>query len=182
MRSEHGLELMMEALDGELPPDGRAELEAHLEQCADCREEWVQLQALEQLLRASPAAHPPVGFAGRIMARVDRRRRYRRALLGGLGLAAGALVAASLVFLPLLWSLPGAPVDLPPLVRTWGMLTARLVDVAGTVLNSLWLTASALALPVAAVSLCALATALVASPLWLALVRRLRPAASAYSG
>ncbi len=41
-------------LDGELPPVERSRLEAHLQSCAACQQEWTGLHATVQALRALP--------------------------------------------------------------------------------------------------------------------------------
>lgn len=170
-------EQMMQALDGELEA---AALDEHLAGCADCRAEWARLQALERLLTAVPLAAPPPGFVGRTLARVDRRRRFRRSLLGSLALAAGAAVVAFLLFSPALSTLLGYAGGLPMLARMAALSLARLADAAGTFAGSLYLTLGALALPAASLALCSFCLILVAGLLWLHLIRRLQPAQVAW--
>jgi len=176
MVCERVFECMMQALDGELEPAQRVEMEAHLVKCAACRAEWRRLQALEGLLRETPVARVPVGFSGRLMARVDRRSQFRRLALGGLSFAAGLATLFLLTLAPALRGLPGLAWSLPALAQAGSVMVAGLVDALNTVLDSLWLSAGALVLPVAPVALCGMSMAFVAGLLWMRLLRRLRPA------
>lgn len=45
--------------DGELPADRRASVEAHLNDCADCRELLADLRRMSQLVAAAPLADMP---------------------------------------------------------------------------------------------------------------------------
>jgi anti-sigma factor RsiW len=175
MRCEQALKGMAEALDGELSPDRQAALEDHLARCADCRAEWDRWQAVERLLREAPITPPPAGFAGRVLARLDWRRRVRRAALGGLALAAGTAIVAFLAVAPAIWTLPDLAGGLLALSRTGPVLLTHLADAAGVLLNSLWLTVGALALPAAPMALCGLTVALVGGLVWLGLIRWLQP-------
>jgi len=112
------------------------------------------------------------------MARLDRRRRLRRTVLGGLALVAGAAALALLTLVPALLTLPDLTSELLALSHAGDVLAARLVGVAGTLLGSLWLSAEAMALPAVSLALCGLMLALVANLVWLGLVRRLRPVAT----
>jgi hypothetical protein len=120
------------ALDG---PE-RAELEAHLASCPECRDELASLAPLPGLMTrvdpdslVTPAPAPP-GLADRILGEIRRRRRQRRRWSVA---AAGALAAAG-VGLVIALGVGGSP-QLPDLTRTvansrehaWGRLalTAR---------------------------------------------------------
>lgn len=175
MASDQVREWMMQSLDGELDPAGQAAMDEHMVHCADCRAEWEQLQALESLLTAAPMAAPLPGLPGRVLARVDRRRRFRRGLLGSLAFSTGAALVALLFFSPAL-SLLGYAGGLPTLARMAALSLTRLADAAGTLVNSLYLTLGALVIPAAPLALCSLSLTLVAGLLWLHLVRRLHPA------
>ena len=50
MDCEKALELMSAELDGMCTEQERAALQAHLEACADCRETYRQLRALDEAL------------------------------------------------------------------------------------------------------------------------------------
>jgi len=66
-------------LDSELAAKERAELERHLESCADCRQQLEELKALSTVLQARPGNEPPpeflAGFNDRFWQEVKRRRR-----------------------------------------------------------------------------------------------------------
>src|SRR5690606_10243648 len=91
---------------GALEPEERAEVEAHLAECAACRAEYEELAALPALLaKVSPddvahAVQPPSAVLDRLLAaRVKRRRRARVVLVAAVGavvLAAGGGVGAAL--------------------------------------------------------------------------------------
>lgn len=72
--------MMMDALDGELPPPDNAELAAHLAGCPDCDREWRTLLAIEMLFRQTPLLMPAVDFAERTLARLPNRQARRVAL------------------------------------------------------------------------------------------------------
>ena len=61
-------------LDAELPAAERARVEAHLRECASCRQALDQLRRVAAALAQAPAPPPvPDGFAERLMARAARR-------------------------------------------------------------------------------------------------------------
>jgi len=167
---------MMQALDGDLGSAQRVGLETHLAGCVSCQAEWDRLQELERLLKRAPTVGPSVGFMGRVLARVDRRRRLRRLALGGLALAGGAAAATFLSIAPAVWTLPGISGDLLTLWRGESLAVTRLVGAVATLLESLRLTTSALVLPAAPLFLCCVVSALMMGLLWLRLVQRLQPA------
>ena len=164
------LELMMQALDGEL--DSPA-LQALLARCPECREEWARLQALEQVLTGVSSLAAPVGLVGAVMTRIERRQRVAN-VWGGLALAAGTAALIAVVLLPSLGAVPG--LNGSPLValHAWDMLLFNLGHALVVVLDSLWLTAGTLVAPLLLLAFCGLSTTFVAAPLWLWVVRRLR--------
>jgi hypothetical protein len=101
---------------GDLPADERAAVSAHLEGCAECREELRSLEGVAALLPLAdparieqPAARPPADLGARIEAQIaaessreDRVKRRRRLRFGFGGAVATAAVAAilALVILP----------------------------------------------------------------------------------
>ena len=178
MESEQIRRRMMQALDGELDPQGQASLAAHLAGCADCQAAWDDLQAVDRVLREAPMVAPPAGFASRVMARVDRRRRVRRSVLGGLLLLGGTALASLLALAPTIWRLPGLVGDPLTLLSSISLLTARLADTVGTMAQSLLVTLGAMALSLVPLALCGLVLALIAGFLWLNVVRRLQPVAT----
>jgi hypothetical protein len=102
---------------GDLPPDERAALAAHIEGCAECKAELRELEGVAALLPLAdparietPAARPPADLGARIEAqiaaegaregRAKRRRRLRFGLGGAVAVAAIAAVLA-LAILPI---------------------------------------------------------------------------------
>jgi len=102
---------------GDLPPDERAALAAHLEGCPECQAELRELEGVAALLPLAdparietPAVRPPADLGARIEAqiaaekaregRAKRRRRLRFGLGGAVAVAAVAAVLA-LVVLPI---------------------------------------------------------------------------------
>ncbi|HEX5929371.1 MAG TPA: zf-HC2 domain-containing protein [Solirubrobacterales bacterium] len=99
---------------GDLAPEERAGLEAHLDGCAECRAEAAALGEVARLLPLAdparfgePAPQPPAQLAGRVAATIageqrERRRKQRWRFGLGLGGAAAAVaVALALFVLPL---------------------------------------------------------------------------------
>jgi anti-sigma factor RsiW len=127
-------------LDGLLDQERAAQLQAHLTECAACRQEWEAMCAVSQLLEAAAMASPAPGFALRVTRRVEQRaaRRQRAfsilgVLVGSTGLwTAAGLVLATVVFL--LWRTPlqvlWTSVGLPLARNTW--------SVVGVLLNALY--------------------------------------------
>jgi anti-sigma factor RsiW len=98
---------------GDLAPDERAGLEAHLDGCARCRAEAASLGEVARLLPLAdpdrfshPAAQPSPQLGTRVAAAIggerqaDRRRRGWRLGLGFAGAAATVAVALALFVLP----------------------------------------------------------------------------------
>jgi hypothetical protein len=100
---------------GDLPPDERAALAAHLEGCAECRAELRSLEGVAALLPLAdparieqPPVRPPADLGARIEAqiaaesaregRVKRRRRFRLGVGGAVAAAAVAAVLAIAIF------------------------------------------------------------------------------------
>lgn len=74
-------------LDGELHGARLEQLEAHLEECADCREELKCLRRVSNLLQAAPAPQvtPPARFASELALQLPRRE-YKKAENRGIAL------------------------------------------------------------------------------------------------
>ncbi len=65
-------------VDGALPPGRRAEVEAHLAACADCRAEHDLISSALRMLATVPApAAPAAGFEQRFYARLAREKAHR---------------------------------------------------------------------------------------------------------
>jgi anti-sigma factor RsiW len=166
---------MMQALDGDLGSVGQAALDDHLAHCDGCQLEWAQLRAVEEMLREAPMARPPAGFGGRVLVRIDRRRRFPRLAFGGFSMAAGAALVVLLAVAPALLSLFGGTSGSLTLYRALGLMLTNLVDAMHTVFRSYYLTLGALTIPALSFSLCGLTLALVSGLMWFYLVRRLQP-------
>lgn len=122
--------LMMEALDGDLPPNGRQDLLDHLETCSDCTREWHALQAIHQLFVQSPLLMPAAGFTQRTLSRLPNTR-YRLLTMGAIY---GILLFSGLVPVALVaWLLlqVGPALNQPAFIRSllrvggelWGLIT-----------------------------------------------------------
>ena len=97
---------------GDLPPDERAAVSAHLEGCEECRAELRSLEGVAALLPLAdparieaPTVRPPADLGARIEAQIaaesaneGRAKRRRRFRLGFGGAIAAAAVAAVLAF------------------------------------------------------------------------------------
>jgi hypothetical protein len=97
------LDWMQTALDaGEarMAPEQRAQFEAHLAACADCRFTWETLNEVDRLFSAAPMAAPRPGFTTRFQARAAQQHSRPRVVWGALVLGLGAVGAAAIV-LPL---------------------------------------------------------------------------------
>jgi predicted anti-sigma-YlaC factor YlaD len=73
--SDHILELLGAFVDGELQGGQLRKVEAHLDECQPCLEEYYALQALSTTLRAAPAADFPSSerFAADVALRLPRK-------------------------------------------------------------------------------------------------------------
>jgi predicted anti-sigma-YlaC factor YlaD len=170
---------MMQLLDREpgqelTSGDGK-ELEGHLATCRTCQDEWQSLYALESLLRQAPVLRPAPGFAGRVMARIDRRQRRVRLYLGGAFLAAAAAIIIAIAVVPTIGAAPALARWGLSLFHNTGYLVARFTSAAGTLLRALWLGMGALMRSAAPVAICGLAMATMAGLVWLEFLRRLQP-------
>ncbi len=115
--------LMMDALDGELPEDGWDHLEAHLQACPACEQEWYALQAIETLLRTTPALVPPADLVQRTLVRLPHPA-YRTWLIGAV---------YTLLLLSGILPVVGAVI----LLGTFGTTVFNL-SVIGAVLRPIW--------------------------------------------
>lgn len=81
-------------LDGELSTDEQAALQAHLQLCDTCRQQYAEARELQQALRDLPAPAPSPDFARRVMQQATRpRNTAAHGWLKG-SIAAGALIIA----------------------------------------------------------------------------------------
>lgn len=117
-------ELLSALLDDALDPRERAQVQAHLEGCADCRRELDGLRSTVSLLSRVERPRAPVGFVDKVMAGVHPVPWYRRLgrlvflpLSVKLPIEAGAMLLVALLGVYLLQSTPelkdAARPDLP---------------------------------------------------------------------
>ena len=92
MTCHESRERLSELLDEVLPAPERAEVDAHLADCPECRRELERLRATVSLLQRVEPARAPAGFVDRVMAAVRPVPWYRR--------------LAAWIFLPLSIKLP----------------------------------------------------------------------------
>ena len=59
---EHVDQLLTPYIDNDLDAEARAQVRKHLQECADCRADYVELQATRKLLGSLPAVIPPRAF------------------------------------------------------------------------------------------------------------------------
>ena len=93
-------------LDGELVADERRAAEAHLADCASCRDELAATASTRAMVRGLPAVDAPFGFYERVIRRSSPATPGRRR-----GLASVAAGAAAAVALLVLATPSAEPVD-----------------------------------------------------------------------
>jgi hypothetical protein len=121
MNCIHLWELLPGLVYGDLSPQLQAAAQEHLASCPRCREEQAALAEVRRLLGAAPAPNVTVN-AARLYEQAAQKqqrhaRRWRRAAVGALGIAAALLVALALQMevrweghqLVLRWGLPPEP-------------------------------------------------------------------------
>lgn len=90
MDCEKALELMSAELDGMCTEQERAALQAHLEACADCRETYRQLHALDEALQDAEL-EPPQALHDNVMRQIRKEKKpARRVWLPAAAIAAAA--------------------------------------------------------------------------------------------
>lgn len=91
--------LLSALLDGELTPDERARVQAHLGGCPECRALLAQYRAIGASVRALPSAHPPQRLTDAIYAAtIDAAPRRMLFLTSRLGYSMAAVAAVALMF------------------------------------------------------------------------------------
>ena len=113
-RDAHPHELISAMLDGEIDGRERAAVDAHLRECAECRDLAGDLAALGEVLAEDPVPPVPAGLASRISWRlrsrdVPRRRVAGVRLPGPRVLAAAGGIAAAVLVAVVLVREPRAP-------------------------------------------------------------------------
>jgi anti-sigma factor RsiW len=94
----HPEDLLADYVDGTLPEHERAVVDAHLEGCAQCREETELARGAVTALASLPQEPVPLGVTGPVLAEAGRRFEHRRtASWRRLQWVAGAAAAAALV-------------------------------------------------------------------------------------
>jgi anti-sigma factor RsiW len=94
----HPEDLLADYVDGTLPEQERALVDAHLEGCAQCREETELARGAVTALASLPEEPVPLGVTGPVLAEAGRRfERRRTASWRRLQWVAGAAAAAALV-------------------------------------------------------------------------------------
>jgi anti-sigma factor RsiW len=116
-------------LDGSANPRQRREIEAHLGECAACRERARQLRELWGILDELPILHPSPGFDAAVRARVAQESRGRGvwSWLAAPSPLLAASIAALLVFSIWLSSLPRVA---PPSPRATNTVEAEFMMIA----------------------------------------------------
>jgi len=71
MKHAHVRDRLGPYLEGDLPLQQRALVDAHLDVCPSCATELKELRGTIALLRSLPEVEPPQGLAGRVMARIE---------------------------------------------------------------------------------------------------------------
>ena len=175
MGCEHELELMMQALDGELDQAGMETLQAHLAGCPECSREWTRLQALERVLADAPSLAAPDGLLGTVMTSIERQQRTV-GLWGWLALAAGAAALLAVALLPSVGAALGLGSSPLVALHAWDTLLYNIGRVVAAVFDSLWLTAGALFVPLLLLAFCGLGMSFVTAPMLLWAVKN-RPVA-----
>ena len=106
MDCEKALELMSAELDGACTEQERAALQAHLDACADCRETFRQLHALDEALQDAQL-EPPQALHDTVMRQIRKEKKPgRRFWLPAAAIAAAAALVLLAGYAGLL-SLPG---------------------------------------------------------------------------
>ena len=105
----HGYgERMSLALDGRLSAHERAELDAHLAVCDECRTRWEAFRQVDRVLSSAPQVALAPGFASRFAVKLARQRALqaqrarRERITAGIGVLAAGAVALALLVVPLI--------------------------------------------------------------------------------
>lgn len=130
--------------DGQVDALGAADIERHLEHCAECRALMQDLEQVRSLLRREPAyARTPPALRSQILRALDEetpRPRQRAASswrgrsfwMGAIGGAGGAAIAATMAFLLLIPPLTNPVLDDLVSAHVRSLMPAHLIDVVST--------------------------------------------------
>jgi anti-sigma factor RsiW len=103
--------------DGELSPDVKPAVEAHLRECLECRDLLADLRGLSHLLRECPLEVPSPGLIGRLqLASYSAQDREVRRLAGWMTAAAAVVLAVTLA------GYPSKPVEAASRAGTWELV------------------------------------------------------------
>jgi anti-sigma factor RsiW len=124
-------ERMSLALDGRLSTQERAELDAHLAACGECRARWAAFQRVDRVLAGASQVVPTPGFVNRFAARlaeqpaVQAQRAKRERIIAGVGVFAAGGIALALLIMPFVIT---ALTGISSLVTGTPMLLANTVE------------------------------------------------------
>ena len=174
MQCEQVRSMMSERLDDRLDSAECALLDDHWAACSACRSEWHKLQVLDHLLASASMAQSPVRVRVRVMTRLHRRERARRALFGGATLTLGTVALAMLALIPVFLGLLNMTGAAPALVGGGPETLAQLLAILRTMSRTSMLLLKSIALPIAFLGLCGLVITLTLNGLWIGAVRYVR--------
>lgn len=137
-------ELMSLRLDQDLVLQDEEALQAHLAECADCRQAWALMQRAHALFDDVVMRAPPLDLTSRVMARVRQRDRKMRLWRTGIVAFVGLLVTAALAIAPIM-TLVNTATENPLVVNALLGVATRVLGVAGTLLGAMATFARALA-------------------------------------
>jgi anti-sigma factor RsiW len=161
-------------LDGRLSSAEDGALDNHLAACSTCRGEWEALSSVDRALSAAPVLEAPLQLQVRVLARLERRRRVRGALLGGSALFIGALFLSLLALSPVVGWVIGAGSLLPMWQASGPEMVRHTVVLLSTIVRAGGVLLRAFALPVVAVGAGVVVFAVLINGLWLGALVRLR--------
>ena len=122
---------------GELPEEGRRQVDLHTRSCAACREELNQLRSTQAVLLSVPDEEIPqrIGFVSDRVYEPSMTLRWWRAFWGSaprLGFASAAMLSAAIIVSAMHRPVPVAPVsvDLPKLEADWSRRVNEAVEKA----------------------------------------------------
>lgn len=152
MTHDYG-ERMSLMLDGRLTVQERAELEAHLAVCAECRARWAAFQQVDRVLSSAAILAPAPGFVNRFAERwaqqqaLQVRRARRERVVAWVGVFAAGAAALALLTIPALiaaWfglanlveSMPSLFVNAVTEIARWLVTLDALIEAGRSILRS----------------------------------------------
>lgn len=173
MRCEQARRMMSARLDGHLDRTEMSRLRDHMASCGTCRAEWHKMEALDQLFRSAPVWDAPPYLHMRVMSRIGRRERARRAIVGGVALVIGTATLALLVLVPFALGLLDN-LGIGPAMVMGGLETiTQLVLLFDVLSRTLLILLDQFAVPLALLGAVSLLMALMLNGLWIVTIRRL---------